>query len=139
MPHAKHVKAEDQVDLANGGADDHRLDPAAMLGTWLNTNATSRGITRVVLEARGEKVVMHPYVAGGSLPADWGEAEAESLYGSNITAKQAIGMVAHFKLETMEAEIQANLNQGLLVVGSFTTLLDGSGRSCYFSREFFHQ
>jgi hypothetical protein len=139
MPHAKHVKAEDQVDLTNGHAGDDRLDPAAMLGTWLNTDKASRGITKVVLTARGEKVVMHPYVVGGSLPPDWGEAETESLYGSNLSAKQAIGLVARFKLESMEAEIQANLNQGLLVIGSFATFLDGSGRSRYFSREFFHQ
>ena len=138
MAYAEHVKAEDHVDIPNWGADD-RLDPAAMLGTWVNTDKATRGITKVVLRARGDKVVMHPYVVGGSLPADWGEAEAESLYGSNITGKQAIGLVTRFKLEAIRAEIQANLNQGLLVVGSFTTFLDGSGRSPYFSREFFHQ
>ena len=139
MKEAKIVKAEDRADYAVADGDGQRLDPNAMLGTWFNTNAATRGINKVVLAARDDKLMMHAFATGDASPADWGEAEAESLYANTMTSRVAIALIAHFTLETMEVDIQANLNQGLLVIGSFSTFLDRSRRSNYFSREFFHQ
>jgi hypothetical protein len=39
----------------------------------------------------------------------------------------------------METQIAANLKYGVLVIQSYNTFRDGSGRPAYFSREFFHQ
>ena len=39
----------------------------------------------------------------------------------------------------MQTQIAANLKYGVLVIQSYNTFRDGSGRPDYFVREFFHQ
>jgi hypothetical protein len=68
-----------------------------------------------------------------------GESEADHLYANNISSGVAAGFTAGYRFDFCETHLQANWNQGLFVLASFTSFKDGSKRSNYFSREFFHQ
>ena len=108
-------------------------------GCSLPTNSASRGIVKVVITAQGSKLMVRVFGACDPDPCDWGEMEADYVYANNISSHTAAGFTAWYRFDFSETHLQANWNQGLLVLGSFTSFKDGSKRSNYFSREFFHQ
>ncbi len=132
----KKVKAEDRVEssILNRTSDLSRL-----VGTWVNTNHATRGIARVVLTATNGKLFISVFGACDPAPCDWGKVEADTIYSDNISSQNASAFTARYQFDFGKTQLQANWNQGLLVVGSFSTYTDGSGRSNYFSREFFRQ
>jgi hypothetical protein len=49
------------------------------------------------------------------------------------------GFEAHCDLGFMETHLAANVKYGVLVIQTYNAFKDGTGRGCYFTREFFHQ
>ena len=139
MEALKSVKAEDRVELSDTAQNGNSLQMDALPGVWLNTNSASRGIVKVVITAQGSKLMVRVFGACDPDPCDWGEMEADYVYANNISSHTAAGFTAWYRFDFSETHLQANWNQGLLVLGSFTSFKDGSKRSNYFSREFFHQ
>ena len=139
MESLKYVKAEDRVELSALTGNGHALHLDRLPGVWLNTNNASRGIIKVIVEARGSRLMVRPFGAGDPGPCDWGEVEADHVYSNSVSSRVAAGFSARYRSGFSETHLQANWNQGLLVVATFTTFKDGSRRSNYFSREFFHQ
>ena len=139
MESLKYVKAEDRVEPSATSGNGHTLHLDRLPGIWLNTNSASRGIVKIIVEARGPGLVVRSFGAGDPDACDWGEVEADHIYASSISSRVAAGFSAWYRFGFSETHLQANWNQGLLVLASFTTFKDGSQRSNYFSREFFHQ
>ena len=139
MEAIKYVKAEDRVEIPVTAANGHGLQLDRLRGEWVNTNGASQGIVKVAIDIRGPKLVVRAYGACDPTPCDWGEAEADCIYSNSISSGLAAGFTAWYRFDFSETHLQANWNQGLLVLASFTTFKDGSKRSNYFSREFFHQ
>ena len=139
MGSVKYVKAEDHVEPSGTTNNGQTLQLDRLPGIWLNTNPASRGIVKVIVEARGNGLVVQAFGAGNATPLDWGPVEAEYIYASGLSSHTAAGFSAWYHFEFSDTHLQANWNQGLLVLASFTTFKDGSRRSNYFSREFFHQ
>jgi hypothetical protein len=138
MEARKFAKLEDRVeDSVTHNASCQHLD--ALQGIWLNTNSHSGGIVKVVIHTQDLKLKVRVYGAGDPTPFDWGEVDAEHIYSSNIASQTAAGFTAWYRPDHAEIHLQANWNQGLLVLASFTSFKDGSSRSNYFSREFFHR
>ncbi|HEV2961892.1 MAG TPA: hypothetical protein VG649_08730 [Candidatus Angelobacter sp.] len=134
--YAMHRKAEDRVELSAKKplSDLHRLR-----GVWINTNDKTRGIAKVVLTPTEGRLMVHVFGICDPALCDWGKTEAEMLYADNITSHYASAFTAQYRFDFAEIQLQANWNQGLLVIGTFTTFTDSSERSNYFSREFFRQ
>lgn len=139
MESVKYVKAEDRIGPSSTTNNEETLHLDRLPGIWLNTNTASRGIVKVVVEARGKDLIVRAFGADDAAPLDWGEVEAEHIYASGLFSDMAAGFSAWYHFEFSDTHLQANWNQGLLVLASFTTFKDGSKRSNYFSREFFHQ
>jgi hypothetical protein len=134
----KFAKLEDRVEhpaTQNGSI----LQLDALPGIWLNTNYDSGGIIKVVISIQGTVLKVRVFGAADPSPCDWGEVDAEYIYANNISSQTAAGFTARYRFDHAEINLQANWNQGLLVLASFTSFKDGSGRSNYFSREFFHR
>lgn len=72
-------------------------------------------------------------------PQDWGEVEAQAIYGKSIQAQDGATFTAAYDFGFMETALGAIVNQGLLVVAFHSTFKDDSGRHDYFNREFFYQ
>jgi hypothetical protein len=108
-------------------------------GTWLNTNRGSCGIIRVIIAVKGPTLFVRAFGAGDSVPSDWGEVEVDQIYARSISSQVASGFTAWYDFDFSQVHLEANWNHGLLVLASFTSFKDGSKRSNYFSREFFHR
>lgn len=135
----KHAKAEDMLASPAAGADQPAFDLSPLLGTWINTNPASGGITRVVLARQDDRLVIRAFEAGGPVPRDWGEVEAEGIYAAGITSRQAAAFCATYRLDGTETRLLANMSLGLLIIASVNTFTEGHKRARRFSREFFRR
>ncbi len=139
MESVKCVKAEDLVEISdilqNGGA----LCLDSLPGVWLNTDSGTRGIVKVVTAVKGAELTVRTFGRGEPDLNDWGEVSADYIYANSISSRVAAGFIASYRFDFAEIQLQANWNQGLLVLASFTSFKDGSKRSNFFSRDFFHR
>jgi hypothetical protein len=108
------------------------LDPAALLGTWRNTNAESRGITRV--DVADEEDVLRVAVWGTEA---WGSVLADPFTVDGFESRTAMAFSATFELEAASVRLQANIKGGVLVVAILTRNRDG--RANTFTREFYYR
>ena len=132
-----YLRAEDQVpERASppGGV----LDPALLLGRWHATDHQATGVVRLELSQRERKLLVRTFGANGAEPFDWGEVEA-TAYGASVLATEAMAFSAVYDFGFMVSILAAYAKQGILVLDTFNTFTDASGRSNYFSREFFHR
>jgi hypothetical protein len=115
------------------------LEISAMVRSWANTNPSSLGITSVrIRSVEGELLVSISGGANGA-PVSWGEVAAQAVYAESPSSRRGMSFVARYEFGFLETLIEGNVNAGLLVLAAFHTFLDGSRRSNYFSREFFHE
>ena len=60
------------------------------------------------------------------------------LYSTGVQSSDVMAFSATYDFGFLETRLEANLSLGLLVIANLNTFRDGSGRSNYFSREFFY-
>jgi hypothetical protein len=109
-----------------------------LLGTWVNTNRATRGIEKVYLTARENKLILRVFGVCDPSPCDWGEVRAQ-LFTRDICFPESMAFRAAYDFDFMETELLAHVKLGVLVIAKFDRFKDESGRSNYFSREFFHR
>jgi len=123
------------------------LDPAigtagaaTLVGEWLNTDPRTRGIVAIVIEQHQGFMSVGLRGAGDEGLIEWPTARAAPLANLEEEAGQrALALSAEFELGFMKAEAYFRVNKGVLVIVLFVTFADGSGRSNYVNREFFHR
>ncbi len=109
-----------------------------LLGTWFNTNAATRGIAKAVLAAKENGIVLRIFATGGEQMVDWGETAA-SIFAADALATEAMAFSAFYDFGFMETQLQGHVRQGILIIAKFDRFKDNSGRSNYFSKEFFYR
>ena len=105
-------------------------------GDWISTNPSTRGIARVSVQAQGEGLSVHAFGAGDPGLADWGTVRAE-VFTDGASSPRIRAFHAFYDFGFLETSLQAKTEKGVLVIASFNRFKDHSGRSSYFSREFF--
>jgi hypothetical protein len=133
----QYVRAEDRPpdgDALPGG----RVDPAPMLGTWFATDKQTAGVARLELAERDGAFLVRAFGASTPGPVDWGEVPAVA-YAKNVVSGEGMAVSAAYDFGFLESLLAAYTKGGILVLDTFNTFKDGSGRSAYFSREFFHR
>lgn len=133
----KYMKEEDRLDegsQAPGG----EIDPAPLLGTWYATDKQAGGVAKVILTQAARRFMVHAFGADEDGSRDWGEVEGVA-YGHDVTATEAMSFTATYDFGFMATVMAAYAKQGILVLDTFNTFRDDSGRAPYFTREFFHQ
>lgn len=115
-------------------------DLAALLGTWFNTDKNTAGVVRMVLAGTPEDFTVHAWGAGSPLSKehDWGQVPAVA-YASGVASPDGMAFSATYDFDFVETFLAAYTKSGILVLDTFNVFKDGSGRSNYFSREFFHR
>jgi hypothetical protein len=116
----------------------NRPDLTPALGTWFNCNLGTGEILFLSLTEADGRLILRAYGAGVPSPLDWGETTALP-HVSALNSREVSGFTADYHFGFMETRIAANLKYGVLVIQSYNTFQDGSGRPAYFSREFFHE
>jgi len=119
--------------LRRRGATDLR----PLLGRWINVNPATDYLVRLDVEAAGEALRLRVYGSGSPEPVDWGEAAAVPYAAGG--AEEAGGFHARYALGPVETHLAANQKLGILVIQSYTSFQDGSGRRAHFAREFFRR
>jgi hypothetical protein len=124
----------------DGSAHGTRPDPTPALGTWFNCNLETGEILSLSLSpAEGDGgLILRAFGADDPSPCDWGQTPAIP-HVSGLGSREVGGFTARYDFGFMETQIAANLKYGVLVIQSYNTFKDGSGRPPYFIREFFHQ
>ncbi len=115
------------------------VDPSPFVGVWVNTNDAARHkIAKVSLTIKDGRLLVHAY--GDCTPelCDWGEVKAE-VFGDSINSQTAMSFSAIYDFGFMETYLQSNLKHGTLVIASCNRFTDHSGRSNYYTREFFYR
>ena len=125
------MRADEQMVA---GAD---IAPGPLVGTWLNTNSATQGITRAILAIKGQQITLRIFAAGDPT-LDWGETDA-SVFATDTSSTEAMAFSAFYDFGFMETQLQAHVRQGVLIIAKFDRFKDNSGRSNYFSKEFFYR
>jgi len=131
----------------SGDLDPSLLDPATcqlaadkLLGEWLNTDPQTQGIVSILIERHDGALSVGLRGAGVDGPIDWPTTRAIPFANLEEEAGQrTAALAADFDLGFMRAETYFRVNKGVLVIVLFVTFQDGSGRSNYLNREFFHR
>jgi hypothetical protein len=132
-----YVRTEDQLGegaTAPGGV----RELTSLLGTWYATDKAATGIVKLVLSSHDGQLLVRAYGAEVPEPYDWGEVPA-TAYGADVTATEAMAFSAEYDFGFLTSFLAAYGKQGILVLDTFNTFKDASGRANYFSREFFHR
>lgn len=104
------------------------IDPATLLGEWINYDTSSRNIAGLTIARRSEDILL-------SID-DWGEATVLP-FSLTTAGGEAAAFRAAYDFGFARIAILAYLNKRLLVVDAYTTFHDDSGRSNYFARDHF--
>jgi len=106
------------------------LDLSALTGTWKNTNANSRGVVRLDIEADGDALRI--------TANDWGSTSAHAYSADGFESRHALAFNGTFQLSDRDVRLQANIKAGVLVIAFLTRFHDGA-RSNVFTREFYYR
>jgi len=114
------------------------IAPESLLGTWLNTNSATQGITRAVLASKGGQVTLQIF-ADSNPELTEGEEAVAGLFAADSSSTEAMAFSALYDFGLMETLLQGHVRQGVLIIAKFERFKDNSGRSNYFSKEFFYR
>ena len=124
------------ADVSSGGERTASVDLGELTGLWKNTKRATRVIRELTLTKNGDAYELNAFGAGA--PRDWGKVVVIPHAGG-VDAHDPAGFLAVYDFDFMQMFLAANMNKGLLIIASYNTFRDGSGRSNYFSREFFYR
>ena len=116
----------------------HAVSPGALVGTWSNTDSSTRGLVKVVIAASGSGISVDAFGACTPTPCNWG-AVAGTAYAANVSSSAAVAFSAQYKFSFKQTTVVGHLNGNLLTVETFDVFTDGSGRSSYYSQYQMHK
>ena len=117
-----------------------KADISSLLGDWVNCKPESDHIARISVSERDGEVVIRPYgtaVAEQGELVDWGETVATPYLWPGRT--DVAGFHARYEVGGVHTELASNEKLGVLVIQSYTSFHDDSGRLSHYAREFFHR
>jgi hypothetical protein len=136
MESLKQTRANDLLRVSS--ESEIIVDASPLVGTWINMDVSSRGIVKVILSGEKGALKVQTFGACSPSPCDWGEVKGV-IYSIGVDSNMAVGFEAVYDFGFMETMLAAYLNKRLLVVDSYNTFKDGSGRPRYFFRDHFRQ
>ena len=105
----------------------------SILGTWVNVNAATRDIVRVVLSEKGSSLHVHAFGACSPTPCDWGDVAGQA-YAASVSGGATVAFSANYAFGFKNTMLTGHLDGVHLIVEDFNVFHDGSGRSPYFTQ-----
>lgn len=124
-----------QADMKQ--ARDTRVDVSPLVGTWFGIKLDENHIAKLLITEQDGTLLIHPYGSPDSELSDWGQVEATPYVDSGSTT--ASGFQAKCRLGAMRVEFVAVDNQGVLLVQTFTSFHDDSGRTSEFAKAYYRR
>jgi hypothetical protein len=132
------VLVNEESQPAPGEVPADGLDVSSLIGRWKNTNSATRGIAEIVISEADKSLLVQTFGAGASGSRDWGERPAK-IYAYSVAGNIVAGFELTYDFGAQETLVTAIHNRGVLVIHAYHRFKDGSGRSNFISKEFFHQ
>lgn len=132
------VDVNDESQPAPGEVLAAGLDLSSLVGRWKNTNSATRGIAEIVISEDCQGLRVQTFGASASGPRDWGDGSA-TIYAYGVAGNIVAGFELTYDFGLQETLVTAIHNRGVLVIHAYHRFKDGSGRSNFISKEFFHQ
>ena len=128
--------------LTGGLVSDTNAARRDFVGTWINQNPNTRGITRIVIRRRGRRT-LSVQVFGKCHPRDcnWGDTKLVT-YGANVQDRNHTFATAVYNKQFARTFLNIRLGgRGYrrITVQSFTRFTDSSRRQNYAKREQFRR
>ncbi|MBH8554479.1 hypothetical protein I8751_19350 [Nostocaceae cyanobacterium CENA357] len=113
--------------------------PADFVGTWVNKDANTRGVTRLVITSAGSNK-LNIRVFGQCHPSDcdWG-TKPLLTYGVNVQDTNHSYATANYNKGFANSLLTLNHAGQQVMLQGYTQFLDNSGRQNYYSREYFQR
>lgn len=137
MESMKYFRAGDQPTTTEDEAQ-KTIDLSTFVGTWVNTKKDTTGFVKLIISEGDRKLVLRAFGSSEPEPSDWGEVEAYA-FSDRVDSRNGRAFSASYDTGSIEVAMQGNLNLGLLVLVTFNRFKDGSSRTNYINREFFHR
>ncbi len=131
-------KAAVNESLFGGIEQPAAIDLEPMLGRWRNADAGSRGIAEIRIAEHHGGTGVRVHGTGARGPVDWGDAEVEVCTCVDEAGVRTLSLLASYDFGFMESRLQLRIPGGTLALADLTKFKDGSGRTNYFTREFFY-
>jgi outer membrane protein assembly factor BamB len=125
------ARSDAQVDEAN--FTPATLARTALLGTWVNCDAATAGLVKLIIAASGAGVQVHAFGACTPTPCDWGTVPGIA-YAADVSSGTAVAFSAQYQFAFKKTIVVGHVDAGSLLVETFDHFTDGSGRSSYYSR-----
>ena len=140
MNQSLQFKQTSHLDPALVDPKSRTVDPAKLVGRWVNTNYETRGISELTVAHDGRKFSVSLVAVGADGPIEWPRTDTEDFANLEEEGGQrAVALIVNFNFGFMTTEMQIRVNKGVLVIVLFNEFLDSSGRSNYVAREFFYR
>ena len=123
------------IDPSNQG---HQISLAPLTGTWHSTNKATRGIIKLILSDCDGTLMVQSFGAWTSSLIEWGTIQGKA-FSATIGTTDSVGFKALYDFGFLQTRVAAYLNKRILVVDTYNTFKDDSGRSNYFMRDHFYQ
>lgn len=127
-----------ETHAASAAAPALAVAPGALVGTWINSDPATRGLVKVAITASGTAMTVNAFGACSPTPCNWGVVPA-TAYAANVSSTAGIAFNAQYKFSFKTSVVTGYLEGKLLIVETFDTFTDGSGRSNYYSRYTMHK
>jgi hypothetical protein len=114
------------------------IDPSPLVGIWHSTNKATRGIIKLILSDHDGIFTVQAFGAWESSHIDWGEVQGQAFAGG-VGLVESVGFKAFYDFGFLQTVVAAYLNKRILVVDTYNTFNDDSGRFNYFFRDHFYQ
>ena len=121
-----------ETDAATVG----QIDISALPGTWVNSNADTNGIARMVMTESNGNLSLQVYGVGPDGLIDWGTTGV-NVFTSAPLSRVGAGFTCLYDFGFAETRLQGMIMKGLLVLAQFHSFKDESKRVDYFVREYF--
>ncbi|MEO8496297.1 MAG: hypothetical protein ABI614_14600, partial [Planctomycetota bacterium] len=92
-----YAKLQDRLPAPGDSDDGEPTDSTPLLGTWINTNEATRGITQAVLTRNDHDLSLRVFGAADPEPHDWGEVKVIAQFADGLGSRRAIAFTAEYE------------------------------------------
>jgi hypothetical protein len=132
------TRANDLLAPAAPANNELTISLAPLTGVWNSTNEETRGIVKLILSDSDGILLVQCFGAGGLSLIDWETIHGEAFAGT-VGTTDSVGFKASYDFGFLQTRVAAYLNKRILVVDTYNTFKDNSGRANYFMRDHFYQ